>query len=174
MPPREIIESRRLRLVPIAVDDAPVLADIFDEPAILRYIGGPVPREVLQDRFERMREGSMSEDEDWLTWTVRYGDDTVGIVQATIHSGGAQLAWVVGLPWQRRGFGSEAALALQAWLMDFGFEDFIARIHPDNAASHVVARRLGLLDTGQLDANGESIWIRGNPRLPESAEPSAG
>jgi RimJ/RimL family protein N-acetyltransferase len=85
----------------------------------------------------------------------------VGYVQATIVDGGkrAEVAWVVGLTWQRQGFAAEAARAFVAWLDARGVTAIQAHIHPDHTASAAVARRTDLVPTDRFD-DGEQPWQR--------------
>jgi RimJ/RimL family protein N-acetyltransferase len=89
-----------------------------------------------------------------------------GTVQATITSrdGGltAEIAWVVGTPWQGRGIATEAATALVAWLDRRGVRTVVAHIHPDHAASAAVATAAGLTPTAHLH-DGEVRWQRTSP-----------
>jgi RimJ/RimL family protein N-acetyltransferase len=86
----------------------------------------------------------------WRNWVVRRRADArpVGTVQATIgrRAGGwtAEIAWVVGVAWQGRGYASEAARALVAWLGRHDVQEIVAHIHPDHAASARVATWAGL------------------------------
>jgi RimJ/RimL family protein N-acetyltransferase len=84
-----------------------------------------------------------------------------GTVQATITPGEdgiiAEVAWVVGTPWQRRGIATEAARGLVAWLRDSGVHTAIAHIHPDHHASAAVAAAAGLTPTDECH-DGEVRW----------------
>ena len=71
----------------------------------------------------------------------------------------AHVAWVVGVPWQRRGFAKEAARAMVSWLEDKQVELIVAHIHPDHSASAAVARDAGLVPTSERH-RGETIWRR--------------
>jgi len=154
------LDTPRLRLDPISIDDADTLVDVFDHPAMLEFIGGDEPtRDVLRGRFERMPAGSGNEVEAWLTWIVRFEEVTTGIVQATVRYYGADLAWVIGLPWQNQGLATEAGLAMRQWLVTQGVTAFLAHIHPDNAASNAVAANLGLRSSGSVDDDGEVVWL---------------
>lgn len=76
-------------------------------------------------------------------------------------SGGlaAEIAWVVGTPWQGRGIASEAARALVAWLRDRPeVTCVLAHIHPDHAVSAAVARAAGLAPTEERH-DGEVKWL---------------
>ncbi|MFC6899691.1 GNAT family N-acetyltransferase [Nonomuraea dietziae] len=118
--------------------------------------------EGLRARYTRQVAGRSPDGlEEWRNWIVRRGHDgqAVGYVQATITEQGrrAEIAWVIGLAWQRRGYASQAATALVAWLFDRGVEQVVAHIHPDHAASAAVAAKAGLSPTDQFD-DGERLW----------------
>jgi RimJ/RimL family protein N-acetyltransferase len=88
-------------------------------------------------------------------------------VQATLirhHEGWtAQVAWIIGLPWQHQGYASEAARALVGWLDSRHVHDLVAHIHPDHVASAKVAMRAGFQPThDQVD--GEQVWRRQTSR----------
>jgi RimJ/RimL family protein N-acetyltransferase len=81
----------------------------------------------------------------------------VGTVQATVSDGTAELAWIVAVPHQGRGYAREAALAVRDALRATGVVRFVAHVHPDHAASAAVARGLGLSSTGTV-VDGEIEW----------------
>jgi RimJ/RimL family protein N-acetyltransferase len=81
----------------------------------------PADLDELRRRDASLTAGSGDPNEDWLNWIVRRrSDDTaIGTVQATITRGGdgervAEIAWVIGVPWQGQGCASEAASAVAA------------------------------------------------------------
>jgi RimJ/RimL family protein N-acetyltransferase len=90
---------------------------------------------------------------------LRVGDCLVGTVQATITEAGsvAEIAWVVGTPWQGRGLASEAAQGLVSWLGKQAVSTVVAHIHPDHRASAAVATAAGLAPTGEWQ-DGEVRW----------------
>jgi RimJ/RimL family protein N-acetyltransferase len=74
-----------------------------------------------------------------------------GTVQATLGPGPtAEIAWLVGTPWQRRGIAKEAAKALVEWLGRQSIGTVVAHVHPDNHASVAVAEAAGLVATDQV------------------------
>ncbi|GAA4220957.1 RimJ/RimL family protein N-acetyltransferase [Streptosporangium album] len=157
----EPIRTPRLTLEPLAVEHAPEMAEALDDPALHTFIGGsPATAGQLRDRYTRMVAGPPAGGDDaWLNWVIRLDgpDCLVGYVQATVTSGRASVAWVVGTPWQGRGIAGEAALALTGWLGEHGVHALVATVHPDHAASSAVARRIGLVPTdGRVD--GEVVW----------------
>jgi RimJ/RimL family protein N-acetyltransferase len=158
------LESERLRLTPLRVEDADEMAEVLGDEALHEFIGGrPADPDELRTRFARLVAGSGHAGEVWLNWIVRRRSDgrAVGTVQATLTAtdGGrtALIAWVIGVPWQGQGFASEAAQAIVAWLRSEGVVDVAAHIHPRHDASATVATRAGLhLTDEQVD--GEQVW----------------
>jgi RimJ/RimL family protein N-acetyltransferase len=141
---------------------------VLRAPALYEFTGGspPAPGE-LRDRYARQVTGrSPDGTQEWHNWVLRLrpGGAAIGTVQATITGGGrsAEIAWVVGQPWQGHGYATEAARALTAWLDARGVAVITACIHPRHAASAAVAARAGLLPTGEF-AGGERVWRRERP-----------
>jgi RimJ/RimL family protein N-acetyltransferase len=84
-------------------------------------------------------------------------DCLTGTVQATVVGGRAEIAWVVGTPWQGQGIATEAARGLVGWLCAQGVTTLVAHIHPDHLASAAVAAGAGLTATDEWD-DGERRW----------------
>lgn len=96
------------------------------------------------------------------------------MLQASYSDGGghaAEIAWVVGLPWQGKGIATEAARAVVAWLIGQGVRTITAWVRPDHHASAAVARRAGLTATNEYrdtELHREQLW-----RLPVQKASSA-
>ena len=119
-PDRVTLEGMRLKLEPLVVSDAAEMAAVLAEPALYEFTGGSPPSlEELRERY-RLQAAGRSPDgsQEWLNWIVRLSDDgrAIGFVQATIVNGRADIAWLIGVPWQGHGFATEAARALVGWL----------------------------------------------------------
>jgi RimJ/RimL family protein N-acetyltransferase len=168
------IATTRLELTPLQVGDADEMAAVLADPALYEVIGGSAPTTVqLRRRYEQMVVGHSPDGrEQWLNWVVRLrGDDAgraVGTVQATVMVDGvrAEIAWIIGTPWQGRGYAGEAAQALADWLRDSGIGWLTAHVHPRHLASQAVARRAGLTPIETFH-DGEQLWSSGAP--PEAA-----
>jgi RimJ/RimL family protein N-acetyltransferase len=163
--PATTIETERLRLTALRIGDFEEMAAVVGDVRLHDFMGGrPLTREELRDRYRALVAGPSDRAEVWLNWIVRLlpEETAVGTVQATITSTGegrltADVAWVIGVAWQRRGIGSEAAGALVEWLRGRGVEEISACIHPDHDASATVARRAGLQPTAEY-RDGETVW----------------
>jgi RimJ/RimL family protein N-acetyltransferase len=97
----------------------------------------------------------------------------VGFVQATVTGEQADVAWLVGVGWQGQSIATEAATAMVEWLGASGTRRLIAHVHPNHAVSGKVAAAIGLLPTGAVDLDGETIWEgRSHPKDAEPIGPS--
>ena len=158
------LESDRLVLSPMVRDDAEDLFGLLRDPALRRFTGGAPPASA-----DDLREGiglresrrSPERDELWLNWTLRLrsSGEAVGYVQAGVGERGADLAWVVGTPFQNRGYATEAGRRAADWIYEqFEVSELRAAIHPDHAASRKVAARIGMQPSGEITAGGEELW----------------
>jgi RimJ/RimL family protein N-acetyltransferase len=166
--PDTTIATRRLLLTPLRQPDADDLVDVLGDPRLHEFIGGrPASHAALHERYGKLAAGSPHPDQIWRNWTVRRRVDNaaVGTVQATVTSRPdgwtAEVAWVIGMPWQAQGYATEAARALVDWLRGEGAHTITANIHPDHHASGKVAARAGLTVTDQ-EVDGERVWRTGN------------
>ncbi len=71
--------------------------------------------------------------------------------------GTAEIAWVVGTPWQGRGIAGEAARGLVGWLGTQSARTVVAHVHPEHHASAAVAASAGLTTTDRRQ-DGEVRW----------------
>jgi RimJ/RimL family protein N-acetyltransferase len=163
--PAAELEAPRLRLAALREADAEEMAIVLGDPLLHEFIGGsPLGALELRAQYRRWEIGSGHPDEVWLNWVVRLRQtgEAVGFVQATVtrQPGGrlaAEVAWVIGVPWQNRGYAAEAATALVSWLTAADVADVTACIHPEHRASQRVAERVGFVPT-TATVKGERVW----------------
>ncbi|REK91821.1 N-acetyltransferase [Streptomyces inhibens] len=180
----EAIPTARLTLLPLLVEHAEEMAEVLSDPDLHTFIGGaPSSPEALRSRYERLVAGSPDPTVSWCNWVIQLRDQghLAGTVQATVtataddHGSGygdecghgcvAEIAWVVGTAWQRRGIASEAARGLVSWLGTQSVQAVIAHIHPDHHTSAAVATAAGLAPTSHRH-EGETRWQRTMRRVP--------
>jgi RimJ/RimL family protein N-acetyltransferase len=141
------------------------MAEVLSDPALHTYIGGaPLSAEDLRTRYELLVAGAPEAGVSWLNWVVRLRatGQLTGTVQATVVGEGAdeaEIAWVVGAPWQGQGIATEAARALVSWLGASGVSTVVAHVRADHVASAAVATSAGLASTGVVE-DGEVRWQR--------------
>jgi RimJ/RimL family protein N-acetyltransferase len=159
---RAVLETGRLRLVPLSPADADELVPVLADPALYAFTGGEPPSlGELRARYERQAGGSSPDgSEVWANWIIRRAADgaAVGYVQASVGAAGGDLAWVVGTAWQGRGYAGEAAVAAATFLRQAGVSPLTAHVHPRHEASQRVAARAGLTRTGAIGRDGEEVW----------------
>ncbi len=161
-PPAISLQTDRLILSPLVPEDAREMVGVLSSDAIYTFTGGHPPSLAqLEARYAAQIAGPPSSNEVWRNWILRWLESgaAIGLVQATIEAGSADVAWVVAPEWQGRGLATEAVRAISRWLADNGVKQLAAHIHPDHVASQRVATQLGLADTGEVDDDGEAIWV---------------
>ncbi|MFC5830589.1 GNAT family N-acetyltransferase [Nonomuraea insulae] len=154
----DTIETPALVLLPLRAEHAEEMAVVLSDPALHRFTGGaPLTAQELALRYERLVSGPPG----WRNWVIwlRAEKRLVGYVQATIDERTAEVAWVIGTPWQGRGLAGAAATALVGRLMEQEIDTIVAHIHPGHAASAAVATAAGLHPTERWE-DGEVLWER--------------
>lgn len=145
--------------------DACELYYLLREPALHQFTGR-MPPTSSNDVRERTRvwerRHSPRQDELWLNWTLRLKLHglAIGYVQTTVRERWADLAWVIGIPFQGKGYATEASGCAAAWIRDyFAVAELRAYIHPDHIASQRVATHVGLRPSGKISEEDEEIWV---------------
>lgn len=156
--------TERLDLEPLRVEHAEETVGLLADRALYAFYHHEASPslEELRDRYERQIVGRSPDGREvWHNWILRErtGGEAAGFVQATVIGTVVELAWVVGTAYQGRGLAAEAAGAVRDALAPPGCGAVVqAHIAPGNTASEAVARRVGLLLTGTVDADGERLW----------------
>lgn len=158
------LTTARLTLDPLRIEDARQLAVVFADPGLYAFIGGEPPSAAEVDRRCRAWvAGSPRQGETWHNWVVRLGvaGPVIGHLQATVLEAGgrADIAWLIIAAWQGRGYASEGARAVVAWLDSSGIATITAHIAPKHEASGRVAAAAGLERTDMVE-DGEVVWRR--------------
>jgi RimJ/RimL family protein N-acetyltransferase len=162
LPEHLVLRTSRLDLIPINRGHAAPMFDILSSSELYVFTGAHPPKnvEMLADQYARW-ENRLSPDgtELWLNWILhlRSENQLIGHVQAGVSSDHADVAWVVGVHWQKRGFATEAATEVLEFLRRLDVRRVRASIHPENISSIKAAQHLGLQPTKDR-SNGEVIW----------------
>jgi RimJ/RimL family protein N-acetyltransferase len=159
------LSSGQVVLEPLRPRHAAELAPVLADPALYRYIGGEPPNLAeLRSRFDRQSTGASPDGHDaWLNWVIRTPDThtAAGTMQVTIRDGQAppvaEVAWVVGSAYQRRGLAKAAACLVVDWLHEHGVVELCAHVNSENHPSAAVAASIGLSPTRET-RDGEQVW----------------
>ena len=134
---------------------------VLSDASLYTFTGGEAPdADVLRRRYESQVAGPSDASQSWRNWIIRLADSSaaIGYVQATVTAESADVAWVIGEPWQGIGYATEAAVAMCEWLRRCGITVVSAHIHPEHVASGRVASACGLSPSDRFDADGERVW----------------
>jgi [ribosomal protein S5]-alanine N-acetyltransferase len=183
--PEPRLKTSRLFLEPILPAHASRLNEQLQDERLYRFIPqDPATPQALEDRYDFLS-GRRSPDgrEAYLNWAVRErtSGDYAGTLEATVHDNpAATIAYMIFVPFQRRGYAAEAC----ARLLEHLFEDYrvsivAAEIDTRNVASIALVESLGFERVGfQKDADHfkgsssdeyryeikESVWAGKRPR----------
>jgi [ribosomal protein S5]-alanine N-acetyltransferase len=174
-----VIETERLLLRKPRLEDAQSALDLITDPVAMEHIGGVHPDAATDPGFvvgrwiQRWDDNGCGpfsvvrrEDGRWLgrvgllVWDVRTWTHTT----FTSAGGFAQpeLGWALASEHWRRGYATEAALAVREWAYgERRFERLVSLIAPVNVRSQRLAQRLGATpgETVELFDNGPHvIW----------------
>ena len=155
-----VAETPRLRLRLLRRDDLDVIAAMVADPEQMRYYPRPKTREEASAWLDRNLELYASRG--FGTWCLESAEDGgfagyCGIRPLDLE-GRAELdlAWQVPRARWNQGLATEAAAAaVELGFGRFGLTRLVAIIHPGNAASRAVARKLGMTEERSLEVEGE-------------------
>ena len=156
------LETDRLVLRPLTLDDADALAPIYADPEVMRYLGSgetvtnrdevDVYVRRMVERYEadgfgalgvvRKDDGRLLGRVGFLVWdTVAWRPTTRAEADGPTE---VEIGWKLGREFWGHGYATEAALAVRDYgFAELGYTRLISLIHPANAASIRVAEKLG-------------------------------
>jgi ribosomal-protein-alanine N-acetyltransferase len=144
-----ILETPRLALREMSLDDLDFVAAMLAHPEVMRYYPQRYSREGAQAWIERQL-GRYARDGHGL-WLVedRATGEPVGQVglclQLVEGVEEPEIGYLIHRPFWRRGLAAEAALGVRTWAFDtLGVERVTSLIRPENLPSQGVARKIGM------------------------------
>ena len=170
-----ILSSPRLHLRPLQESDVDLVLELFTDPEVMEYAGGPVKDETIREEMatyvRRGGDGSVG------VWCICKGDtkEAIGSVallplpveaddtewesvrMGEIPDGDIEIGYFLRKSEWRQGYVSEAV----SCLLEFAFsvtdyEEIVAVIDPRNRASRRVLERAGFASTGDRRAYRET------------------
>ena len=163
------------------LDDADDLLESVGDPDVMRWLDGePGDLAVTVAKIERWlacwdqngvgpfaveRDGRVIGRVGFLVWDAdrwvvsSYADATTPVTE---------LGWTLAQKHWGHGYATEAAVASRAWGYERGVDSLISVIHPENARSMGVAKKLGATPTDNVEVIGSPavIWRHPHGQLP--------
>lgn len=157
-----IIETRRLLLRKIEIDDVPVLVQLWCDPIVTEYEGGPrESSEVEKSLREDVRSGQ-SEIFDMWALVEKSSNRLIGHCGLTEKEvEGRQeieLTYTLAQSAWGKGYATEIASGLRDYAVStLKVKRLIALIHPENRASARVAQKIGMRLERQIVRPGDHV-----------------
>jgi ribosomal-protein-alanine N-acetyltransferase len=161
------LETERLVLRPLSIDDLDDLAGFLADPETMRYIGPGEPRSREQARqsltrmieiFEARGYGQLAvvrkPDGAFLgrcgillwdpsSWTIVDGEPPEPVE--------TEIGYLLGREHWGQGYATEAAIAVRDWAVEHLTPRLVALIYPENTRSAGVARKLGMAREREIE-----------------------
>jgi RimJ/RimL family protein N-acetyltransferase len=164
-----VVETPRLRLVPVTLDSANDLFPVLRDERLREYMSD-IPRneDELVEWLERSRlRRSVDGSAVFLTWVIRLvpSEQPLGYCQATIHDdASADVHIVVGTHYAGHGVATEAVDGMvRALRGPLGVGELRVHIHPENHVAQQLFARAGLHCSGMVDPVGDEVWFSPRP-----------
>lgn len=168
MQPIYPIETARLKIQPFLASDLDALYQMESDPLVKRFTGGTLTRDETAQLLHTFISTVAQTGLGALTLKLKASGQLVGLgglypssaesattPEGELFFGLAQSAW-------GNGYATEAGHALiAAGFQEFGFQQIIATVHPENTRSIQVLERLGMHCVGsQVEAEtGDPIFV---------------
>lgn len=140
------IETERLLLRLPRAEDFDRYAALHEDAEATRYIGGCLPRAAAWRKFLQMPGAWMVQGYGMFSVVEKSSGAWIGQLGPWRPEGwpGNEIGWVFMREAWGRGYATEAGRAAIDWAFaTLGWDEVIHSIHPDNAPSQALARRLG-------------------------------
>lgn len=153
-----LIEADRMVLRPPRPRDAGLIALYLSDPAVARslaLIPHPYPPGAAEQMIERALDGRRSGPLYVMDGSVADGPDMIGLVflnKEQGEDGVFQVSYVVGSPFRKTGYATEAVAAVRDHLFKAGAKALTAKVYQDNEGSAHVLTRAGFDYVGPGEA----------------------
>jgi [ribosomal protein S5]-alanine N-acetyltransferase len=166
----EVLRTERLVLRPFVVDDLDALAQILDDPEVMRYVGKGEARGRTRDESERTLRTILEEYERWghgllaVTTPADDGDRLIGwcgLLRWNLTGvEEIEVAYLLGRPYWGQGYATEAAMAVRDDALGLrGRKRLVSLIYPDNHASVRVAEKVGMAYERDVEYFGHRLLL---------------
>ena len=150
------IETERLNLRPLILDDMDLLVDLDSDSEVMRYIttdGKPQTKEHYEKRIPELL-NYMKDNPGlglWLAFS-KSSNEFIGwyILKHLPHNGEVEVGFRIKKKFWGKGYSTEAGKALLTHGFEtLGLKKIAAIVRPDNFASQAVIKKIGLHEKGK-------------------------
>jgi RimJ/RimL family protein N-acetyltransferase len=158
-----MIESERLRLRPMSIDDAEAMHEIYSDVELMTWWSHP-PHDTIEETRDRLARNIAAEG--WRAWAITLKEDDRAIGTVATHEKRQGKVVEIGYSLARQHWGTGLAREAVTRLIDLLFLEegnrrVFADTDPDNAGSNALLERLGFQKEGRLRGEWEThIGVR--------------
>ena len=160
--PWDILETKRCFLRETTIEDLPAFYEIYKEPTMTEF---------MEDLYEEAEEKAYIEDYKkcqygfygYGVWTVieKSSGNIIGRAGLSHRSGyeEAEIGFLIGVPWQRKGFATEVCEGILKYAKEELFMDVVQSfVMPENQASIGVCLKLGMKEYDTVTEEGGTVY----------------
>jgi [ribosomal protein S5]-alanine N-acetyltransferase len=156
-----VVTTARLRLEPLALDHLESLYQIYQEPAVGRFL---ITRPADRAEFERVFQHTLSFGGSHGMWAIYTQPLNELIGRVGFFAFGAErrpeLAFLLSARFWGRGLATEAArAALEFGFSTHGWPECVALVRPENRAAQRVCRKLGMQYETDVELGGMAALL---------------
>jgi ribosomal-protein-alanine N-acetyltransferase len=147
--PLELLQTPRLILTRLQAVHFPALVDLWSDPEVTRYLGGPRERDFLVAEFEKTALAPLAEKYDLWALVEKESGKVIGhcglLDKEVEGTAEIELVYVLAAAARGKGYATEIAAALKEYAFQtLGLKRLISLIEPGNQASERVAIKTGM------------------------------
>ena len=168
---RYVLETERLRLGELMIDDIDFVAEMLGDAEVMRFYPKPLDRDESMAWIERQRMRYARDGHGLWLVEERATGTPVGQVGLAIQElpewpvlRNPEIGWLLHHSFWKRGFATEAAAAVRDHARNVKGYDVISLIRPENEPSQAVARRIGMTVRGTTPFHGYEHLVFGVPQ----------
>lgn len=142
------LETERLILRPISMDDVPDIQKLFNHWDIVKFTRAPwpLPENAAQTNMREKTLPAMKAGKQ-LSWaiTLKNSKEMIGRIDYRLHDGQKpDRGFFMGIPFQGKGYMTEAVIATQDYMFfEFGLNELIVENASSNAGSRRIKEKTG-------------------------------
>jgi len=145
----EILRTTRLILTRVRPSHIPALIDLWTDPGVTRYLGGPREKSSLAADLEKTAQDPWTETYDLWTLVETESGKVVGhcgLLEKDVEGAKeVELVYVLAPQAWGKGYATEIAAAIKTHALEkLGLRRLVSLIDPSNGASERVAKKIGM------------------------------
>jgi [ribosomal protein S5]-alanine N-acetyltransferase len=164
------LETPRLAMRAFTFDDAGPLAEILEDPEVMRYVGAGEARGRTRDETEATLKELIAQYDRWGygLWAVTTGDENggrpigwCGLIEWELDGRTeVEVAYLLGRAYWGKGYATEAALAVRDYgVGQVGRTRLVSLVYPENEASLRVVGKIGMRYERDAEFSGKRLLL---------------